>query len=354
MSLSTFIKLVTKAFRFATIRPLQRFNVANRSKKYLGPEAKYFKPAPRAIGAMSKLTGKPPQYPHITDGGFMSLSRKRSDMLSRNQLPSSEEKKLQLSPKSFSAVMKDDNLVRGVAEKLRVLKTVIPIDVPSRSRGLLHSMSSSGNDDLGNQSSSKSRNLPTLTSLQLSDPSVIWHVDKVPEGRIDLNSLQELMINKLADTEYWTPERIAERYRIKPEYASLLTKYIQQMRIVISPRMKNLLDYVARDDPLYQATKDTLYIVDRNLRSELDKRYDKMFLPGEEELDERVREVLGASKTLEVKESKYTRLEDKNKLKTPRRPTALKLEPINTLKTQESDNNSENFRSKSKQLRIPR
>lgn len=345
MSLVTFIKLVKKAVRYATVRPLQRFNVANRSKKYLGPDAKHFKPAPRAIGVMSRLEGKPPQYPHIAEGGFISVRQRRLQAMQRDTLlPTQSDGGLSVPiRKSFSVSEDDDSLIRDNSDRLRVLKTVARIATPGK---LLDKppvqpiANSSSNPEPEDQNSSlpakPSRSLPKLTSLQLDNPLFIWVVDKVPPGRISLSSLQELTLNKMADSEYWTPERLAEKYNVKPEYAGLLTDYVSSMKLLVPPRIKYLLDYIGHADPVYQATKDIVYEVDISLRNESDKRYDAMFLPEEEELDDRVKQVLGPIKRPEIEESDFVKvISDETgsaEKKLLRKPEPLRISPMNVSK----------------------
>lgn len=285
MTFSTFFKLVGKAFRFSVNRPLQRFNIYNRSKKYLGPDAKKFMPAPRAIGALSQNDWRGSQYPHL-EPGYKSIKQKRLAALNKpNQLEASKSQP-KLS-KSFSETKTDDNLIIEASHKLAVMKTIVRIQPTDNKQQELVGSSQ-------NQSATRThRPLPKCTNLQLSDLTSIWAVEKTPKGRINLNMLQELMLNKLADEKYWTPKMVAERYNIKEEYAESLLKYILQIRVVVSPKLAKALDYVARNDTTYQASKDLVYFVDNRLRTEDDKRYDEMFLPGED-LDEEVRAVLDA------------------------------------------------------------
>lgn len=270
--LRTFFRLVGKAFRMTVNRPLQRFNIANRARKHLGVDAKYFKPAPRAISP-----------------GFKSISSSSSII------------------KSFSETINDDRLVIEASNSLPVIKTVIKNELSS--------------PDLVKQEK-PARPLPKSSSLQLSDPAVIWHVDKVPPGRLDLNKLQELMINKLADDDYWTPHKIAEVYNIKEEYAENITKYFKQIRIIISPGLAKNLDYVARNDPVYQATKHIVYHVDKSLRSEHDKQFDATFLPTDNP-DPEIKELLEAS-ALQRRQQPDLRLTQLVK-----RPKPLKIGSVN-------------------------
>lgn len=196
----------------------------------------------------------------------------------------------------------DDKFVIAASNKLEVTKTVVKVDsdqIPS------------------------TRPLPTSTRLQLQDIRSIWVADKIPPGRLSLDMLQEIMLNKLADENYWTPDRVAERYQIKSEYAENLLNHLKQIRIVISPHMKKLLDYTAKDDPVYQQAKHLVYIVDKDLRNDIDKQYDKMFLP-EDELNEEVRSLIEPApshKQLDSAMSAYSRLVKKVE--------PLRLEPLN-------------------------
>lgn len=333
---TTFFKLVRKAFRYATIRPLQRFNVENRSKKYLGPEAKYFKPAPRAIGAMSRLSGKPPQYPHLSEGGFISLRQKRLQAMQNDTLLPSQTDSDLVVPirKSFSKFESDDSLIRGNANRLNVLKSVIRITAPGKLDIPPSQPSSLSNNELSDEThlTKPSRPLPKLTSLQMDDPTFIWQVDHVPPGRLSLSSFQEMMLNKMADKDYWTPDRLSERYNIKLQYASLLTQYVNPMKVIIPPRIKFALDYVCHKDPVYQATKDIIYEVDTSLRSELDKKYDSMFLP-EDELDEKVRQVIGPIKRPQIEKSEHVKVKSvEQSQETARQPEPLRIQPLNTVR----------------------
>lgn len=305
--IGTFFKLVGKAIRFSISRPLQRFNIANRAKKYIGEEAKYFTPAPRAIGALT-LKGST-QYPHLQElSRFKSVKQRRLDAIAeRNQKllekssaahsdgGSSEDSLTNTnqittggSNKSFSEIKQDDELVIETSNKLPAIRTVtIPNNTSVK-------QSSTDGEDVAKDTQlleKPHRPMPTSTNLQLSDPALIWHVDKVPPGRLDLKKLQELMINKLADDEYWTPKKIAETYNIKEEYAENIVGYLRQIRIILSPRVAKTLDYIARNDPVYQATKNIIYHVDNSLRSQADKQSDKTFLPTDE-LEPEVRAVL--------------------------------------------------------------
>lgn len=262
MSLSTFIKLVGKAFRFTVNRPIQRFNVYNRAKKYLGPDAKYFKPAPRAIGPMSQNT-KPLQYPHLTGGS------RPSEKIDSGQLRS-------LPKPSFSETEEDDSVVTENTPKLDVKKTTTVVN---------------NNENALTSEGAQKRSLPTLTNLDRRDPADIWITDKVPPGRLSLNMFQEMMLNKIGEGDALTPKIIAERYKIREEYAESLVKYLKQIRIVVSPRMAMYIDYVGRTNEEYQATKHLIYYVDKSLRDKNDKLYDKMYLPSDE-IDPKIRELL--------------------------------------------------------------
>lgn len=321
MSLSTFIKLVGKAFRFTVNRPLQRFNIYNRSKKYLGPDAKKFMPAPRAIGALSQNNWKPSQYPHL-ESGYKSIKQRRLDAVNKQkhlELPSESSSESGNQPKSYSENRLDDDLIIGASNKLEVTKTVVKIN-PSDKK--VQQLSESSNVCTEN-SVKKQRVLPHSTNLQLSDLASIWAVEKVPKGRLDLNMLQEIMINKLGDDAYWTPKMITEKYNIKESYAESLFKYLKQIRIVVSPRMSKALDYVGRNDPNYQAAKHLIYFVDKRLRTNEDKKYDSMYLPGEQ-LDEEIRELIDTPS--EIAKIGETNIERQRRTK---RPAPLRIAPIN-------------------------
>lgn len=300
MSLSTFIKLVGKAFRYSVNRPIQRFNVYNRAKKYLGPDAKFFKPAPRAIGPMSQ-TSSPIQYPHLTDGG--------------KHLGESSREPVACLPKSFSESEQDDSLVKEATPKLDVKKTVVMI----------------GNKDGSPDEVTTTRSMPKLTNLGRRDPADIWDIDKTPPGRLSLHMFQEMMLNRLGEGEEFTPQKIAERYKIREEYAESLIKYVKQVRIVVSPRMGKLLDYVGKDNPAYQSTKHLVYHVDKSLRNDVDKAYDKMYLPTDE-LDPEIRELIDSGGIVPTQQfgevAKVQRL--------IKRPAPLRLNPVNVAGQQSS------------------
>lgn len=318
MSLNTFIKLVGKAFRFTVNRPMQRFNIYNRSKKYLGPDAKKFMPAPRAIGALSQNNWKPSQYPHL-ESGYKSIKQKRLDAVNRQkqlELPLESTSESGNVPKSYSENKLDDHLIIDASNKLEVTKTVIKIEPPDKQVQQLPESDTGDNIKL-------QRPLPKSTNLQLSDLASIWAVEKVPRGRLDLNMLQEIMINKLGDDAYWTPKMIAEKYNIKESYAESLFKYLKQIRIVVSPRMSKALDYVGRNDPSYQAAKHLIYFVDKRLRTNLDKKYDSMYSPGEQ-LDEEVRELIDSPN--EIAKATGSNLERQKRIA---RPAPLRIAPIN-------------------------
>lgn len=320
--IGTFFKLVGKAIRFSISRPIQRFNIYNRSKKYLGGDAKYFMPAPRAIGALSQSSIS--QYPHLEGSSpFKSVKQRRMEAIARrNQrllegTTAIEESAKGLSPKtnssvrSFSETKQDDKVVIETSNKLPVIKTVTIVENPKRADA-----AASDNE----VSARPPRPLPTSTNLQLSDPAVIWRVDKVPPGRLDLDKLQQLMINKLADDAYWTPKQLSETYNISEKYAANITEYFKQIRIIISPGIANKLDYVARNDPRYQACKDIIYYVDPSLRTPLERQYDDTFLPTDE-LDPEVRRVLQGSQRQMTPDPRLTGL--------IKRPKPLRFEPEN-------------------------
>lgn len=291
MSLSTFIKLLNKAIKFAIARPIQRYNIENRSKKYLGPDAKNFMPAPRAIGAMSQID-KPVQYPHL-QSGFKSMRQKRleaSKSMGTSMVPSETEKINSILTKSFSETELDDDLVIKAASRLAVNKSVKIIEDKSEYAALLKDSSESDMTALGEPK--KGRPLPTSVNLPLQDPASIWEIKKTPPGRLNLNMLQELMIHKLSDGEYWTSQRLAEHYNIREDYAEKLTKYVKQIRMIIPPTVAKNLDYLNRDNEAYKATKDIIYYVDNSLRTEYDRKYDDTFDPENDQLDESVKKVL--------------------------------------------------------------
>lgn len=339
MSLRTFVKLVTKAFKFTVSRPIQRFNIYNRSKRYLGPDADRFTPAPRAIGPLSQIS--PSQYPHLESGsGYRSTRQRRLDALAKNSgatqdplLADTQSTTLKL-PKSFSETASDDNFIRQLSSKLEVTKSVTNLGVPQRNHGMLPLPSSSqitdGNeaDPSSDVSGPSSRPLPKCTNLDLSDPASIWIMDKVPKGRLNLNMLQEIMVNKLADDKHWTTKVVAEKYDVKEEYVESLLKYLKQIQIIVSPQMAKMLDYAGRNDPVYQATKHIVYHVDKRLRSDVDKKYDKMFLPSEQ-LDDEVRSLLDEPGALQVERAN-------RRLSVQAKPEPLRLAPINRETNQES------------------
>lgn len=290
MPFSTFINLVGKLFRATTKKPLQRFNIIERSKKYIGQDSQHFFPAPRAIGSLSQIG--PSQYPHLEcRDGFKSISERRLKALEirKRQLLEAEnnsDKKLLEMPKSFSETRKDDELVIDAISRLPAIKQIIRIDHPKRTR---HKQITGGKDLVAAEKIS--RPLPKSTNLDLSDHSSVWAVNKVPPGRLDLNKLQELMLNSLADPNYWTPKQIAETYNIKEEYAKNLLTYLRQIRFLVSPRMKYLMDYTNRNNELYQATRDVVYKTDKRLRSELDRSVDETF-EITDDLDPNIRDLI--------------------------------------------------------------
>lgn len=330
MSLKGFIKLAGKAIRFTLYRPIQRFNVSNRAKKYLGPDAKAFMPAPRAIGSLVEQGGKPSQYPHLESKGFLSVRQRRLQALSRD-----EDRKQLEDPKSNttkslpSKAREENNLVIEAATKLSIIKTVTKLNLRELET-TLESNRARDEETTALQDPKKQfdRPMPKLTQLQIS-PTNIWETEKVPPGRISLNMLQELMLNKLADDEYWTTQVIAERYNIKEEYAEKLIKYLKQIKFVIPPRVAYTLDYIARDDPIYQATKDLIYYVDPALRSERDRMFDATFLP-EDDLDENVRRLIGFD-SLDKPKPKLVMV----------RPEPLRIEPMNKQKPAQLEDSEE-------------
>jgi len=310
-SLVTFFKLVRKAFSFAIIRSAQRFNVANRAKKYLGPDAEYFEPAPRAIGSLS--LEPPKKYPHL-EKGFRSVRERRLLALRKDAPTLDESKPAEISaPTSLSITESDDSLVREVSSKLLVTKTVQIEERSNKAEAV---------DVSSDKEIASSRTLPKLTSLDLSDPADIWEVDKVPPGRLSLNMLQDIMLNKLADEEYWTPKAIAEKHSIKEEYAESLLKYLKHIKIIVSPGLMKNMEYVGRNNPTFQAAKHIVYFVDVNLRTEADKEFDGTFLPSDE-LEPDVRKVLNFPSQL-VNVSGNVDIERRIK-----RPAPLRIKPLN-------------------------
>lgn len=263
----TFLKLTRKALRFAISRPIQRFNIENRAKDHLGVDAKYFKPAPRITAPSSQPAG-----PLLT--------------------------------------ARDEKLITG-ASKLEVTKQITITEPNCDTKQKQH------------------RPLPTSTNLPLQDPTAIWVAKKIPPGRLDLNKLQELMLNKLADDEFWSPKVIADKYKIKEEYAASLTKYLKQIRIRVSPRMARALDTVGLHDEYYQAAKHIVYHVDNSLRNEFDRQFDEMYLPNEQ-LDPEVKEVLEPfSKQLISKPGETSK-------KLVKRPEPLRISALNQRHEEES------------------
>lgn len=277
MPFSGVIRILRKMVGYTLVRPVLRFNVNNRAKKYLGPEAPKFMPAPRAIGPMSQAK-KPVVYPHLAHGeNFKSVQTKRLQAMDKYNLVESTPQQ--------SIEVEKDRFIIDTSKRLEVNKIVHEENIPM-------SIQVKSKDD--NTKVSTHRPLPKLTSLQLSDPASIWVVNKTPPGRLNLDQLQEIMINKLADNDnYWTPERIASRYKIKEKYAESLCNYLKHITIHISPKLANLMDYTSRDDPLFQATKHIIYVVRSDLRSDEDKKYDKMYLPTDQPPTETVKELIG-------------------------------------------------------------
>lgn len=274
MPLSRLIGFVGKILRSLTVKPMQRYNVYNRALKYLGPDAKRFFPAPRAIGNPDGIKSLP--YPHLSAKGRRGLAQKKPALFGLFN-----NNKSQLLQESQSK----NEFVVDASNKLEVTKTVVvnpqPMPTSQSSEPVEELVDIQKGPSSALELAKKKRPLPRSTIMQRDDARVIWDCDKAPPGRLTLNDLQELMVNKLADAEHWTPKVLADRYNIKEEYADQLLNSIKQIRIVISPRLSVLMDYVGRDDQVYQATKNTIYIVDNRLRSDTDKIYDKMFLPDE-------------------------------------------------------------------------
>lgn len=315
MPFTNAFNILNKALKSATKRPLQRFNIYNRSKKYIGEESQNFFPAPRAIGPLTKIG--PSQYPHLEagrGGGFKSVKQRRVEAIAaRNDrlLQITEEQRSldrdNEGVRSYSEIRHDDRLVIEGSNKLPVIKTVERIK-PKLSPSAAAALIEQGPSDSTTTTSvaKSSRPLPKLTNLDLRDPASIWHVDKVPPGRLDLNKLQELLLNKMGNADHWTPKLISEAYNIKEEYAENLITYLKQIRVVVSPRVAKVLDYVNRANDEYNQTKHIVYVIDKSLRDELDRSMDDTFLP-EDELDESIRELLDASQL----EDERRRLEEK-------------------------------------------
>lgn len=261
----SFSWFVIKAFKYLVQRPLMRFNVANRATKYLGPDAPKFKLAPSAIGPMTQPAGFIGKLTNANviskPQSFKSITSKRSaiglNLTNKSTAnPSSNDGHQSI---TYSDSLEDENrLIIEASNKLKVTKKL---------------------ETVSDQSSVSTKPLPKLTSLQLQDPVNIWIVDKVPPGRLDINKLQELMLNILADENYWTIDKIVDSYGIAKEYAESITKNIKQIKIIISPRLYYNLEYVGRNNPTYQATKHLIYNVDASLRTEEDKVYDGLFEP---------------------------------------------------------------------------
>lgn len=334
---NNFYKLVVKALKYTIARPIQRFHIEGRAKKYLGEESKYFMPAPRAIGSLSKQGIS--QYPHLENTGkFKSVAQRRQEAIaSRNQklleasttttttaksisLVEANDSTTTLPQKSFSEIKQDDDLViEASMNRLPVIRTMPLLDKPPEALA-------SGEEGKDIQLVKSHRPLPKLVNLDLSDPASIWQVDKVPLGRLDLNKLQELMINKLADDEgHWTSKKISDVYNIKEEYAENIISYLKQIRIIISPHIKTCLDQTASNDPRYQATKDIIYVVDYTLRNETHRKFDETFLPTDQ-LEPEVQKVLEGGKVAEQLKpaSKYMQ-PDIRLTKLYKRPEPLKL-----------------------------
>jgi hypothetical protein len=124
----------------AVNRPIQRFNIFNRAKKHLGEDAKYFMPAPRAIGSLSQI--KPSLYPHLEgQSGFRSIKQKRLEAIKKrnetllerttneNQALLSSNSEVPTVTKSFSETINDDRLIIQAGNSLpQVIKTVTTIE----------------------------------------------------------------------------------------------------------------------------------------------------------------------------------------------------------------------------------
>lgn len=357
MSLRTFIKLCAQALRFTIKRPIQRFNVQNRSKKYLGPDAELFMPAPRAIGRMYLNQGKPIQYPHLEAGkGFKSVRARRLEAIEKkNDSGGGGGEPMQsivppitppivdpnvFMPRSFSRTEKDDSLVREAANKLEVTKKVIRLEInEGRDRKMVEI--EEGEKEIGNTdgeivAQEGSRPLPKCTNLDLADPADIWIAKKTPPGRINLDMLQEMMINKLADDQYWTPKVVADRYQIKEEYAESLLKYLKQIRVIVSPRVARALDYTGLNNPAYQATKHIVYHVDKSLRNDIDKQFDNMYLPTDQPGEE-IKSLIEPSSIIELEPGNREAKLVGAKPKVKKTPKPLQISPLNRPKTKELD-----------------
>lgn len=312
MSLSGFIKNIRKLIGFTLIRPMKRFNVYNRAQKYLGPDAKYFMPAPRAIGPMSNQGKNLIQYPHLIGGNsFKSVQQRRLEAIERVKLTAGDQE-----ANNSMDVSEAEKFVVNVSGRLEVTKTLVKEQAtrnlpPSTN---LDQIEAASGAVAGTDNQRSHRPLPTMTSLQLNDPASIWVVEKTPPGRLNLDQLQEIMLNKIDDPDnYWTPENIAEKYKIKAEYAESLCNYLKHVRIHLSPKLAKLLEYTGRNDEIYQASKHLVYIVDNDLRSEQDKQYDDMYLPTDK-LDDEVNQVVGDirlndERSVEALRASFNRLE---------------------------------------------
>lgn len=320
MPLPNFLKIVIKGLKFTISRPLQRFNIENRAVKYLGPESKKWTPSPRAIGPISGLSLKElPRYDHLSPG-YKSIAQKRRTAIESKKLTDVDHvPKL----KSYSEDEKDDNLVIKASNELDVIKTITRIEPAPKQ---IEPGEKSDGTPGDSQAKSSHRPLPKATDLPLQDLASIWEVQRTPPGRLNLNMLQEIMINKLADDKFWTPKVIADRYNIREEYAEKLIGHMKQIRICVSPLMAKNLDLAGLHDPQYNAAKHLIYHVDKSIRSERDRKYDSMFLPTDD-LPDSVREVLDPPATqLTVEEGKSIQEAKRKRLE---RPQPLRIAPIN-------------------------
>lgn len=183
----------------------------SRAQRYLGPDAPKFKLAPKAIKYEIKRTGQP---------------------------------------------ISDESFVIGEAKKLVVNK----IDAPQASTQC--------------DKDRALRPLPVARNLPLEDPLNIWFVHKLPYGRLDLEKLQELLYNRLADGDYWSAKMISEKYKLNIDHAINLTKYVAAHKIICSPKVYNNLELVCLNNKFYQQIKSFAVEVDESLRTESDKRLD--------------------------------------------------------------------------------
>lgn len=319
------LRLIKKAYKFTVSRSLQRFNVENRAVKYLGPESKKFVHSPRAIGQISGLSLKElPKYPQLQPG-YKSISQRRREALARGE--SSED--VPRLKRSYSEDKEDDRLVLEASSKIDVIKTIASL-APPVARQRIESGETKANQDSSSSSLSTAihRPLPTSTNLQLQDQRNIWEVKQTPPGRLNLNMLQELMLNKVADDDHWTPAAIAERYNIREEYAEKLVTHLKQIRVRVSPRMAKNLEYVGRNNPEFMAAKHIIFYVDKSLRTELDKKFDSMYLPSDDLPDE-VSSIIDTPSFAPVEQKHWVYEVQPKNIRRIARPKPLRIAPRN-------------------------